>query len=135
VIDYFIDHQEQHGFSAWLVEEKASGAVIGHCGLVHILGQEEVELIYALGKNHWSKGYATDAAQAVLDYAFDTLQLNHVIALAMPQNSASQRVMQKIGMVYQGISSDYYNTELVVYAQQQRDLEAYPESDALTVFG
>lgn len=124
ILNHFIDHQRQHGFSAWVVEEKHSGELVGHCGLVHVLGQNEVELIYALGRDYWGCGYATEAAQAALHFGFDVAHLDRIIALAYPENVASQRVMQKIGMAYQGVTTAYYNSELVLYAQMRREPDA-----------
>jgi [ribosomal protein S5]-alanine N-acetyltransferase len=83
----------------WPIVEKASGRVIGKCGLTdkEIDGREEVELVYLLAVSAWGKGYATEAARAVRDYAFDALGLTRLVSLIEPENTASARVAEKIG--------------------------------------
>jgi ribosomal-protein-alanine N-acetyltransferase len=87
----------------WPVVEKASGRVIGHCGLLEkdVDNQSEIELIYVLASDSWGKGYATEAASVLRDYAFDQLGLRRIIALIDPENPASARVAEKIGMEYE----------------------------------
>ena len=95
----YIAHQEQHGFSFWAVLERESGRVIGDAGLYHgEAGGSDVELGYTLGRAWWGRGYATEAAIACLDAAFDVLALETVTAIADPANPASARVLDKLGM-------------------------------------
>lgn len=115
VVNYFIRHAELHGFGVWGVEELSGGALIGHAGLEYIPGAEEVELAYTLAKAYWGKGYATEAARASIAYGFETLNLPEIYALAFPENAASQNVMRKIGMVEQGLTDQYYGSELACY--------------------
>jgi len=78
--------------------------VIGYCGLFFfpdIEGQAEVEIGYRLARSVWGKGYATEAAKAVRDYAFNVLRLERLIAMIDPSNIASIRVAEKIGMHYE----------------------------------
>ena len=83
----------------WAVIERASGDLIGDAGvgLVDGIGPE-FELGYALGTPWWGRGYATEAALAVRDYALGELALPELIALVQPGNAASINVVQKIGM-------------------------------------
>ena len=60
------------------------------------------ELGYWIGKPYWSKGYCTEAAGALLDYGFKVLELNRIQARHLVSNPASGRVMQKLGMSYEG---------------------------------
>lgn len=115
VISYFMRHAELHGFGVWAVEEKASGALIGHAGLEYIPGAEEVEVAYTLAKASWGRGYATEAAAASLSYGFEALNLAAIYGLAFPENIASQNVMRKIGMEAQGVTDRYYGLELACY--------------------
>ncbi|MEO8396439.1 MAG: GNAT family N-acetyltransferase [Chloroflexota bacterium] len=115
VINYFMRHAELHGFGVWAVDEKASGALIGHAGLEYIPGAEEVEIAYTLAKVYWGRGYATEAAAAALCFGFETLNLPEVYGLAFPPNSASQNVMRKIGMESQGVTQRYYGLELACF--------------------
>jgi len=81
---------------------KESGELIGAIGLVLNLSQEIAELGYWVGKPYWGRGYCTEAARAVLHFAFTELRLNRVHAHHLTHNPASGRVMQKIGMRHEG---------------------------------
>jgi RimJ/RimL family protein N-acetyltransferase len=98
-----IDHQRQHGFSRWSVTLKDTGAIIGRCGLMrkHISGVTEIELGYAFAREHWGRGYATEAARAALDYSFGVLRHRRVVAIIYPKNHASIGVAGKIGMAFE----------------------------------
>ena len=74
--------------------------LIGYCGffLQTVEGVEELEIGYRLDPQFWGRGLATEAAQAVRDYAFDDLRLSRVISLIHPENKASRRVAEKNGM-------------------------------------
>ncbi len=115
VVGYFIHHMELHGFGIWAVEEKTSGALIGHAGLEYIPAAEDVEIAYTLAKAYWGRGYATEAARAALSYGFETVDLDAVYGLAFPANTASRNVMRKLGMDYQGVTDRFYGSELACY--------------------
>ena len=92
------------GFGPYAVLEKQSYDVIGYCGLFYfpdINGKPEVEIGYRLARSAWGKGYATEAARAVRDYAFQILAIKRLIAMIDPSNVASIRVAEKIGMHYE----------------------------------
>jgi [ribosomal protein S5]-alanine N-acetyltransferase len=93
-----VEHQERHGFSKWGVCERASGALIGDCGMQLLEGGPDVELGFHLRPSSWGRGYATEAARACLDAAFTAIGLAEVIAIVAPGNAASVRVLEKIGM-------------------------------------
>jgi [ribosomal protein S5]-alanine N-acetyltransferase len=87
-------------FDLWPVIEKAAGKVVGHCGLLdkEVEGRAEVELVYVFDPPAWGKGYATEVATALRDYARSALHLRRIISLIEPENAASERVACKIGM-------------------------------------
>lgn len=91
--------QEPGGYGPWAVVEKASGQLIGHCGLRvwDALGGA-TELLYMLDDTAWGKGYATEAARASVRFGFEVLKLDEIVAVALPENSASIRVMERAGM-------------------------------------
>ena len=95
-----VDAGQPDPYDLWPVIETVSNEVIGHCGLLakEVDGQPEIELTYVLHKLAWGKGYATEAAVALRDYAFEMHQLERLIALIDPMNYGSERVVQKAGM-------------------------------------
>lgn len=122
VIAYFIDHEQRYGYSISAVLDKSTGELIGHCGL-HRFDNGDVEIGYSFARACWGQGYASEAARAMLRYSFETLALGEIIALAMPANLASQRVMQKIGMQPEGTTGLYYGAELVIYRLARTDFQ------------
>ena len=95
-----LDHQERYGYGLFSVILKDGEALIGDCGLEHMEldGQAEVEIGYDIRSDYWGFGYATEAASAVRDFAFTALGLTRVISMIRPENVASRRVAEKIGM-------------------------------------
>lgn len=100
-LEELIAHHQSHGFSLWVVHERASGALIGDCGLIHFERKgPEIELGYRFLEPYWGRGYATEAASAWVRYGFDNLGLKRIIAVTHPDNRASQNVLEKVGMSY-----------------------------------
>jgi ribosomal-protein-alanine N-acetyltransferase len=100
VVDFFINHWELNGYGAWAVIQKSDQRFIGQCGLGFVSELQDVEVLYALAKDTWGHGLATEAAHASLRYGFSELQPGKIIALAAKENKASRRVMEKLGMTY-----------------------------------
>lgn len=102
LLDYLRDY-EQLGFGKWAVILKGTGELIGRCGpaIEVIEGKGEVEVGYDLGKAHWGRGLATEAARAAVQHCFSVLRRERVIALIHLQNGVSQRVALRIGMHYE----------------------------------
>ncbi len=95
-------HFAKHNFGFWAVEEKASGRFIGFTGLSHVHFVAHftpcVETGWRLARHAWGQGYATEAAKAAAEFAFDHLNLQEITSFTVPANHRSQRVMQKLGM-------------------------------------
>ena len=106
-------HDEQIGFCAIL--EKSSKKFVGWCGIWRLEETGELEIGYAVAKQLWGKGLATEAALKFLDYAFEKLKPEKVVAVARPENAASRRVMEKLGMSFIGTGT-FYEQFLVRYA-------------------
>jgi ribosomal-protein-alanine N-acetyltransferase len=107
-------HQASHGFSFWAVVEHETGALIGDAGLFLSQGVgPEVEVGYTFARESWGRGYATEAASACLAVAFGQLAFDEVIALVVPDNDRSQRVVAKLGMVQDGRRHAYGREHLV----------------------
>lgn len=107
-----ITHQEKHGFSLGSVIENNTGTFIGRAGLIY-LGiddtQPEIEIGYALLKEHWNKGYATELAVALIDWGFKNLSVDKLVGVTHPDNVRSQHVLEKAGMHYIGLHYCYNN--------------------------
>jgi RimJ/RimL family protein N-acetyltransferase len=95
-----LQHQEVHGYGLFSVILRSEGVLIGDCGLEHMLvdGEQIAELGYDLRSDYWNRGFATEAASAVRDFAFDELKLPRLTSLIRVGNEASRRVSEKIGM-------------------------------------
>lgn len=93
-------HQSEHGYGLFSVILKSSDLLIGDCGLelMDVEGERLAELGYDFRSDYWNQGYATEAAQAVRDFAFQTLGLPRLISLIRVGNQASKRVAEKVGM-------------------------------------
>lgn len=102
------------GFGMWAIVLKQTGVVIGHCGLQRLESVDEIEVFYLLDKPYWNQGIASEAALATLRFAAEH-DLKNIVAVAMPENGASQRVMAKVGMTNVG-RAQHYGFELVKYA-------------------
>jgi RimJ/RimL family protein N-acetyltransferase len=106
-------HWDRHGFGIWILEEVSSGDLLGHTGLV-VNEPPDVELIYALRRRVWGRGFATEAALSVLDHAFRHLALDEVAALVFPYNTASIRVLEKLGFERAG-ETERFDAKLLCY--------------------
>ena len=93
-------HQRRHGFGLFAACLKGDGRLIGDCGLelMKVADEQVAELGYDFRSDCWNQGYATEAACAVRDYAFTTLQLPRLVSLVRPGNRASARVAEKTGL-------------------------------------
>jgi ribosomal-protein-alanine N-acetyltransferase len=100
-LSLMIDHWAQHGFGIWALFHRPAGAFVGRCGVGYFRGGE-AELAYTLARQFWGRGLATEAAQAAVAVAFERLGLPRVVAYADVENTASQRVMIKLGMRQDG---------------------------------
>ena len=93
---------DEHGFGLWAVEGTQDGGFMGFCGvgfprfLPALAASPEIG--WRLVREHWGKGYASEAAVASRDDFFSTQDFDHLISLALPGNLASHRVMRRIGM-------------------------------------
>jgi RimJ/RimL family protein N-acetyltransferase len=93
---------EQGTQYSFAITRRADGALLGAIGLHPNPAHRRAELGYWIGVPYWNQGYTSEAAEAVLGYAFTTLGLHRVFAQHVTRNPASGRVMQKIGMTYEG---------------------------------
>ena len=119
MIDSMLDHWSDHGFGLWAVEDLGSGELLGRCGLQFLPETQETEVDFVLHPASWGRGYATEAARASLDHGFEALGVDEIVGLVHPGNSASKRVLEKIGMTlnrradYFGMEVDHYSVKRV----------------------
>jgi ribosomal-protein-alanine N-acetyltransferase len=115
---FFNEQWVQRGYSAWAVADKITGRLMGHCGLSYLAEIDEVEVLYALAKPYWGQGFATEAARTSVQFGFEQVNLARLIALAVPENVASRRVMEHLGFVYEK-DTHHFGLDLVQYALQR----------------
>jgi ribosomal-protein-alanine N-acetyltransferase len=84
------------------IELRESGALVGSIGLVLTRQHDRGEIGYWVAPEHWNRGYASEAAQAIVDYGFEELALNRIDAGHFDRNPSSGRVMEKVGMLREG---------------------------------
>lgn len=96
-------HPAHPGLGLWAAVLKETGKFIGRCGLLpwDLDGREEVEVAFLIGREYWGQGLGTEAAQAILQYGFEVLDLPRLVCLIEPGNQASIRVAGKIGMRFE----------------------------------
>lgn len=97
-VRYMRDAFADRGWGTLAVVRRRDSACIGYCGVRPLLNTPHVELAFALERQSWKLGYATEASQATLDLAFRHLAIDSIFATVYPDNAASIRVLTKLGM-------------------------------------
>jgi RimJ/RimL family protein N-acetyltransferase len=92
---------EKFNFGLWCVALKESDIPIGICGLIKRDTLEDVDIGFAFLKRFWSKGYAVESASAVMDYGRNVIGLRRIVAITVPDNQGSIKVLEKIGMRFE----------------------------------
>jgi [ribosomal protein S5]-alanine N-acetyltransferase len=141
-LQWIIDvYYGRYGFGLWATIYKETGEFIGRCGLLPwkvIEGKDgdmaltgggdgtigpagiEVEVAYLLAKEYWGRGLGTEAAQAIVDYAFGQLQMTRLICLFDPENQVSRNIAEKVGLTFErnveidGEQSPLYSVSKIV---------------------
>jgi len=121
-LEHILSVWKQHGFGRWAIIHKPDKKLIGWCGLAFLDKTEEIEIGYGIAKEYWGRGLTTEAAAATIRYGFEELKLSRIVAVAMPENIASRRIMEKIGMRYEK-TGHWYEEELVYYVISQDEYE------------
>ena len=92
---------ERHGFGLYLVELKETSAPIGICGLIQRDSLDDVDIGFAFTPENWSRGYAFESASAVLDFGFDVLGLERIVAITSRDNEPSIKVLERLGLRFE----------------------------------
>lgn len=95
------DHYHRYGFGRWATIRKEDNAFLGWCGLKYLPEHDEYDLGYRFSRIYWGQGYATEAASACLDLGFSRFEMPLIVGRAMTANTASIRVLEKVGLRYQ----------------------------------
>jgi len=112
--------RDGHGF--WAATLNESGEYLGHAGLLkqQVEGRDEVEIAYWFLRSHWNQGLAPEAACACRDYGLGELRRERLVSLIVPENVASRRVAEKVGMNLER-EAVWKNTRVCVYAMTRND--------------
>jgi RimJ/RimL family protein N-acetyltransferase len=115
---YLIGHWHFLGYGYYAVEEKATGALIGRCGFTNQPGWPAFELGWTIVPEYQGRGYATEAAHMLLQYAFTALDQPRVTSLIHPDNAPSRRVAEKLGQTIEG-ETEVLTMPVLVYAARR----------------
>jgi ribosomal-protein-alanine N-acetyltransferase len=100
----FAGRIERRGWGFWAVEVRGGPSFIGFVGLNEPSFEAHftptVETGWRLGREHWDRGYATEAARAAVEFGFGELELEEIVAFTVPANTRSRRVMERLGMTH-----------------------------------
>ena len=114
--DAYVVRAEEHlmevGYCKWAVEAPGVSPLIGAVGLTRVRFEADftpaVEVAWRLGRQHWGRGYAAEAARAAIEDGFHRVGLEEIVAMTALGNTASMRVMERVGMT-RSIEFDYPN--------------------------
>jgi RimJ/RimL family protein N-acetyltransferase len=121
VLSENVAHGRERGYTLWAAELADGGAFAGHCGLMTLGTEDDVELAYALGRAFWGCGLATEGARAAVRFGFERAGLDAIHGLAVRENTASRRVLERAGLRELGPTEAHYGMPLVVYRLERRD--------------
>ncbi len=103
-INFCLKRYHELSFYNWAIELKDTHEVIGNIAFVNVFEElNSVELGWVIGRPHWGRGYAPEAANKILDVLFDQVDVNCIFAKHDINNPKSGKAMQKLGMTYEGV--------------------------------
>jgi len=109
------DHWRQRGYGLWAMTLKPTGTLVGRCGMQWIADTEETEIDFILARDAWGRGLATEAAREGIRYGLERLRLDRIVGIVHPENLASRRVLEKIGLTSTG-PARYFGMDCIRYA-------------------
>ena len=122
-IDSVLNRYQTDGYGFYACILKDSGLFIGYSGPLlqrNVDGRDEIEIGYGLIRKYWHHGYATEAAKACMDYAFDHLGAKRIISLIRPENQASVRVAQRNNLTVEKNVSRFGYNHLVYVSESKK---------------
>jgi ribosomal-protein-alanine N-acetyltransferase len=117
-------HWIEHGFGWFALEHQDTKQLIGWCGLQNLDDTQEVEVLYLLDKACWGSGLATEAAKWCVEDGFRNHNLDLIVGLAHPDNTASQRVLEKAGLTFSN-QARYFGMDCLRYTIDQQQFQAF----------
>lgn len=105
---------KERGFGIWCICLKDSKKVIGYCGFQYLDKTPQVEILFGFLKDYWGNGFATEAANACLRFGFEEAHCSKIFATTLPENIASQSVLEKIGMLFIK-RAKYYQMDSIIF--------------------
>lgn len=136
LVERFKAHFKRHGYGPFALELKETGEFMGFVGLRQVEFDAPftpaVEIAWRLSYDFWGKGYATEAAQRVLQYGFEDLKLKEIVSFTVHDNSRTLHIMEKIGMKrdekgdfdYPGLAKGHPLGRFVLYRLKVKDFQA-----------
>ena len=119
VLELHLLDYEKYGFGLWAAILKINQQIIGRCGLEPTETEDGIvgDIAWLFAEAYWGQGLGTECGTALIAYGFEKLRLSRIIATAHPDNVASIRIMQKIGMKYERyMPKSKRGTERVLYS-------------------
>jgi RimJ/RimL family protein N-acetyltransferase len=130
-----IRQQRIDGYSFWPVIENASGKLVGEAGLFPLApGGPDISVGYAFGADYWGRGYATEAARAVIAEAFGPLNMTRLVAITREANTGSRNVLRKLGFRMDGCRH-VWGAEQLYFVLERADYERGADVDAASGAG
>ena len=118
-----INHYNEKGYTYYATEILETGELIGFIGLAYQTYKTEfspaTDIGWRLKKSAWGKGYATEGAKRCLEYAFKVLKINRIFSICTINNSKSENVMKKIGLIKKG---EFNHPELIDYPKYKKNI-------------
>jgi len=111
---FLVGHWQLLDYGNWAVEEKTMGDFVGRIGFMNPDGWPVFEIGWTLGRQFWGRGYATEGGRRALEYAFDELDMDHVISLIHPENKSSIRVAERLGEELEG-QTELMGHDVLIY--------------------
>ncbi|QVY61796.1 GNAT family N-acetyltransferase [Cytobacillus gottheilii] len=133
-IAWYQSIQDHQTGMRWGITLKEEDVIIGSCGFHNGVAKHfRTEIGFELSKAYWGKGIAAEAIKAVVSYGFDHMNINRIEALIEPANQPSQKVVEKIGFIKEGLLRNYEYTngkfdDLYIYSLLKRDIRTDSQS-------
>ncbi len=115
-------------FCLWKLVLRQTGELAGMCGLQPLVDTPDIEIGWWLAPELWGQGIATEAARRALAYGFERAHLAQIVSIALPENRGSIRIMEKLGMKFEG-NVNHKGYEVVRYVIRRAEFEATASSE------